>query len=177
MASPQIFPVSIYSELKSVLEGATLLDYVDKVEITKYRYHGLPAFSHHAIIISPMAAEAMETGNVGHRWVENEILLALLVKPLYGITDAIMGNDKKAGVPVPIYEFDPPKIGILRMYEDVFKTLYRNTLNSAVLTVPGEGELDSRSDFNVLFDDDREGFLMEAKLSYRPRGYPFYGAP
>lgn len=174
MGSPAIFPVTVYTELKTVLENSTNLDYVDKVEITKYRYHGLPAFSHHAIVISPMAAESGDTGNVGHKWVENEILLALLVKPLYGITDAIMGNEAKVDGE---FLLDPPKIGILRFYEDVFKTLYGNTLNGTILPVPGLGELDSRSDFNVLFDDDREGFLMEAKLSYRPRGYPFYGSP
>jgi len=174
MAEPSMFPLAIYSELKTVLEAAVGLDYVDSVVITKYRYHGLPSFSHHSIIISPMAAEAMETGNIGTRWIDNEILLALLVKPAYGIIDAIMGNELKVEGE---YLNDPPKIGILRMYEDVFKALYRNTLNGVIQTVPGEGELDSRSDFNVLFEDDREGFLMEAKLIYRPRGHPFYGNP
>lgn len=176
MASPQTFPLGIYSELQTYLKSSLLLPYVEEVFIRKYRYNDLPSFSHHAIVLSPMSAEAMQTGVVNTRWIENEIMIVMLVKPVYGGEQAIIGNDTKTGDP-PAYGFNPPKIGILRMYEDVFKSLYGSTLNGAIQIVPGMGELDSRGDFNVLMDDDREGFLMEAKLLYRPRGYPFYGLP
>lgn len=176
MAGNAIFPLAIYNSLKTVLSDAAGLDYVDTIVIEKFRYAALPKFTHHAIVISPMSALSQPSGQIGHRHIENEIQLALLVKPVYGNTDAIIGNDTKTGDPLA-YGFDPPKIGLLRFYEDVFKTLYGNTLSNEAEITPGMGELDNRSDFFVLMDDDREEFLLEAKMMYRPRGHRFYGLP
>jgi hypothetical protein len=71
---------------------------------------------------------------------------------------------------------EPPNIGILTMYEDVYKTLYRNDLGGEIELMPRINELDIQTTFNVLVDD-RDTFVMEGRMVYQPRGKRWAGLP
>ena len=162
-----LFPRAIFTALKSELSGATALSYVDTFAIQQYSPNMLPDFAHHCIIISPEAATS-ETYKVGQKWIGLEITLVCLVRVLYedGYTleDAIMADSP---------ELDPPNVGVLAIYEDVYQELYENDLGGVIEHYPGLQELDNRCDFKLIGDEAREDFIVEARLYYTPYGKRF----
>lgn len=154
-----IFPKEVYVALKSELEEK-LGYYVDTVAIRKYRRTNLPNFENYCIIISPLSANAMPYHGLGQRWIYNEIDLILLGKMRNGEEDAILADEAHA---------DPPNVGILKFYEDVFSVLYENVLGGEIELIPGLSELDNRCEFSVISDELREEFVIEARLPYVPR--------
>jgi len=162
-----IFPASTYAAVKSTLEGSAYLTYVEIVTVRKYRHGNLPAFNHHAIVISPSFSQAV-TYPANQKYIMNSMHLILLVVMHYGEEDAILGNTPG---------LNPPKVGILPMYEGVFKTLFENNLGDEISLIPGMEELDEPSFFDVVVDEEREGFMMEARIEYRPKGERFVGQP
>jgi len=159
-----IFPNSIYNAVKSALEGSSHLSYVDKIVIQKFRLGNLPTFDHHCIIISPSFIQAVTYG-VAQKYFENSMHLHLLVvMTTYGEEDAIIADEPTA---------TPPNVGILPMFEDVFTTLFENNLGGEVNLIPGMAEFDQPSFFEVVTEEEQEGFLMTARLEYRPKGVRF----
>lgn len=160
-------PLSIFTALKAAIVGAATLSYVDTVKIRQYRPNVLPNFDHHCIVISPEAATP-ETYKVGQKWIKYEITLVCLIRVLYEeaytLEDAIMADTPTS---------DPPKVGMLAMFEDVFKLLYNNNLGGAIEHYPGLQELDNRCDFKLVGDEEREDFIVEARIYYTPYGQRF----
>jgi hypothetical protein len=159
-----IFPVSIFTNLKAALEASSLLPYVDTVSIRKFRGRNFPSFDHHAIIISPVGATSEEYNAGGQRRIRFHIHLILVLKALYGENDAVMGITKTGAV---------PNVGILKMYEDVYCALYKNTLSSAVELYPGLSELDGTCEFNFYEDETTKQFLVMTAMPYIPSGDRF----
>jgi hypothetical protein len=162
-----IFPLTVYTGLKTVLEDSAYLSYVDTITIQKFRQDSMPNFDYYCIVISPQLA-SLVVYPAHQRYVENLIHLILLGKMLNGEADAILAD--QPGI-------TPPNVGILAMYEDVILTLYNNDLGGAIELQPGIRELDEASDFNVFVTEDREGFIMETKIVYKPRGERFVSLP
>jgi hypothetical protein len=160
-----IFPLSTYSVVKTALETSPYLPYVEGVSIRKFRHGNLPTFSHHYIVISPSFAQAV-TYPANQKYIINSMHLMLLVLMNYGEEAAIVA-DNPASV--------PPNVGILPMYEDVFMSLFANDLGGEISLIPGMGELDEPSFFDVVVDEKQEGFIMEARIEYRPKGERFMG--
>jgi len=158
-----LFPRAILAALKTELEGATALEYVDKVDIRQYRSNMLPNFDHHCIVISPQAAMP-ETYPASQKWIKYPITLVLLARIHTDLYDAVMA-DTPGG--------SPPNVGILAMYEDVYIELFDNTLGGVVELYPGRVELDARTDFNLIGDESREDFIVEARMTYQPYGKRF----
>lgn len=162
-----LFPKDIFVALKTELEGASILAYVDAVEIQQYRPSMLPDFDHHCIVISPEAATP-ESYPASQKWIKYEISLVCLIRVLYSdsytITDAIMADSPG---------LSPPKVGLLPMFEDVYQTLFQNTLGGAIELYPGLKELDNRCDFNLIGNEAREEFIVEARVYYTPHGHRF----
>ena len=162
-----LFPRGIFAALKSELQGASGLAYVDTVVIRQYRPTMLPNFDHHCIIISPEAATS-ETYPAKQKWIKLEITLVCLVRVLYSngytLEDAIMG-DTPGGT--------PPKVGILAMYEDIYQELFENSLGGVIEHYPGLQELDNRCDFRLVGDESREDFIVEGRIYYTPYGQRF----
>jgi len=160
-----IFPLATYSAIKTALDDSSYLPYVEVVSIRKYRHGNLPFFNHHAIIISPSFAQAV-TYPANQKYVVNSMHLILLAVQNYGEEDAITADSPA---------LDPPNVGILPMYEDVFRTLFANKMGGVISLIPGMGELDEPSFFDVVTDEEREGYIMEARIEYRPKGERFMG--
>lgn len=162
-----LMPRDIFTALKSTISGASTLSYVDKIVIQQYRPTMLPDFDTHAIIISPEAAIS-EKYPAAQKWIKLEITLVCLVRVLYSdnlnIQDAIMGNAPSA---------TPPNVGILTMYQHLYELLFQNDLGGAIEHYPGLQELDNRCDFNLVGDESREDFIVEARLYYTPYGKRF----
>ena len=162
-----LMPRPIISALKTELEGASGLAYVDTVSIRQYRPTMLPNFDHHCIIISPEAATS-ETYAPNQKWIKFEITLVCLVRVLYSesytLEDAIMADSPVA---------DPPKVGILAMYQDLYEELFQNNLGDAIEHYPGLQELDNRCDFKLVGDEAREDFIVEGRVYYTPYGKRF----
>ncbi len=158
-----IFPLSVYSGLKTVLENSSYLSYFDTIVIQKFRRGNTPNFSNYCLIISPQSALTV-VYPAHQRYVENTIQLIMLGKMLGTEEEAIMA-DKPTDT--------PPKVGILAMYEDILLTLYENDLGGAIEYTPGLRELDYASDFDVVVEEDREGFFLEMRMWYHPRGARF----
>lgn len=159
-----IFPLGIFSALKTALENASILSYVDKIAIRQYRPNQLPDFENYCIVISPEAATPETYGASGQKWIRLEITLVCLIKVNYTLEDAVMGDTPGA---------TPPKVGILAMYEDIFQTLYNNDLGGAIEHYPGLQELDNRTDFRLIGDESREDFILEGRIYYTPYGRRF----
>jgi hypothetical protein len=156
-----LFPKDIYTAIKTALSGASLLTYVDVVEIRKYRRDTLPDFTNYCIVISPMSAESVPY-EAAQRWIANVLELVLLGKIRNGLDAAITADSPGDS---------PPNVGVLAMYEDVYRTLYANTLSGAIELYPKLNELDVSARFDVLApEEDREEFIYEARMGYRPRG-------
>lgn len=156
-----LFPKDVYLAVKSALEASSDLDYVDVVEIQKYRRGNLPDFENYCIVINPILAESVPY-KAAQRWIANNIELILLGKLRFGHSDAVVA-DNPAG--------SPPNVGVLAMYEDVYRTLYDNNLGGVIELYPGLDELDVTTRFDVLApDEDREDFIFEVRMGYRPRG-------
>lgn len=159
-----IFPGSVYMAVKTALVNSSYLTYVDKVVVQKYRPGNLPKFDHHCIIISPSFVQSITYG-VGQKYLENSMHLYLLVVMTnYGEEAAIIADEPMAS---------PPNVGILPMYEDVFTTLFDNKLGGEVNTIPGMAEFDQPSFFEVVVEEEQEGFMMLARIEYRPKGVRF----
>ena len=162
-----LFPKDIFTALKAALVGSTFLKYVDSIEIQQYRPGMLPDFDHHCIILSPEAATS-ESYPAAQKWIKLEISIICLLRVLYSdgytMTDAIMADS-------PL--LTPPSVGILTMYEDIYKTLFQNDLDGAIEHYPGLRALDSRCDFNLVGDESREDFIVEARIHYTPHGHRF----
>jgi len=158
-----LFPRAILAALKTELEGATTLSYVDKVDIRQYRPNMLPNFDHHCIVISPQAAMP-ETYPASQKWIKYPITLVLLARIHTDLYDAVMADNPGGGT---------PNVGILAMYEDVYIELFDNTLGGVVELYPGRVELDARTDFNLIGDESREDFIVEARMTYQPYGQRF----
>lgn len=158
-----LFPRAILAALKTELEGASTLDYVDKVEIRQYRPSMLPNFDHHCIVISPQAAMP-ETYPAGQKWIKYLITLVLLARIHTDLYDAVMADSPEDAI---------PNVGILAMYEDVYIELFDNTLGGVTELYPGRVELDARTDFNLLGDESREDFIVEARMTYQAYGKRF----
>jgi len=160
-----IFPKDVYTAIKSALDGATLLPYVDTVVIQKYRRDNIPDFTNYAIIISPIMAEAV-IYEAAQRFIANRVELILLAKVRSRTEEDIIMADTPGG--------SPPNVGVLAMYEDVFRTLYKNNLSGAIELYPKINELDAPSQFDILVtDENREDFIIEARVIYNPRGQRF----
>ncbi|MBA7633309.1 hypothetical protein ES703_40873 [subsurface metagenome] len=156
-----LFPKDVYLAIKSVLEASTDLAYVDVVEIQKYRRGNLPDFENYCIVINPILAESVPY-KAAQRWIANNIELILLGKLRSGHFDAVVA-DNPTGL--------PPNVGVLAMYEDVYRTLYKNTLGGVIELYPGLNELDVVTRFDMIApDEDREDFIFEVRMGYRPRG-------
>lgn len=160
-----IFPKDIVSSLKTGLVNSPHLTYVEVVAIQKYRYDNLPLFFHHCIIIQPSFVQAVTYG-VSQKYLVNSIHLNLLAVMNYTEEDAFIADVPAAS---------PPNVGILAMYEDVFTTLYENDLGGEISLIPGQSEFDEPSFFEVVTLEEREGFFMEARVEYRPKGGKFIG--
>jgi len=158
-----IFPRGVYVALKAELEASSYLSYVDTFSIRKYRRDDLPDFENYCIVISPSTAEAVPYP-ASQRWVQNVIDIILLGKLHYGKEDAIIADSPSS---------TPPNVGVLAMYEDVFYSLYENNLGGEIQLSPGMQELDTLSRFDILLEDEREGFIFEARMGYQPRGVRF----
>lgn len=156
-----VFPKDIYLAVKVALEASDDLVYVDKVEIRKYRRNTLPDFENYAIVISPVSAESIPY-KAAQRWITNTIELILLGKLRSGQSDAIVADSPTDS---------PPNVGVLAMYEDVYRTLYKNNLGGVIELYPELNELDVTTRFDIIApDEDREAFIFEARVGYRPRG-------
>lgn len=155
-----LFPKDVYAAIKTELEGASLLSYVDVVAIRKYRRGSLPDFDYYCIVINPIVAQSVFY-EAAQRYVANEVELILLGKVLNGYEDAVMA-DVPGG--------SPPNVGILAMYEDVYRTLYENTLSGEIELYPSLEELDVPTRFDTFTDEASEGFILEARMFYMPRG-------
>jgi len=156
-----LFPKDVYSAIKTALEGSSFLPYVDVVAIRKYRRDTLPEFEYYSIVISPLSAESVPY-EAAQRWIANTVELILLGKIRNGLEDALMADSPTGS---------PPNVGVLAMYEDVYRTLYKNTLGGVIELYPKLNELDVTSRFDVLApEEDREEFIFEARVGYRPRG-------
>ena len=160
-----IFPKEIFTALQSVF---SVITYVDTVTVRKYRRINPPDFNYYCIIINPISATAEKYDAGGQRRVRYEIELVLLGKMFNGEEDAVMADSPTAS---------PPNVGILAMYEDVFTLLYKNDLGGKIELYPGLIELDTRTAFNVITMEDREEFLVEMVIPYRPSGYRFLSVP
>jgi len=156
-----VFPKEIFTALESAFSAIT---YIDKVTIRKYRRINLPDFNYYCIIINPISATAQKYDAGGQRRIIYEIELVLLGKMLNGEYDAVMADSPTA---------TPPNVGILAIYEDVFKLLYKNDLGGKIELYPGLIELDTRTAFNIISAEDREEFLIETIVPYRPSGQRF----
>jgi len=156
-----MFPKDIYLAVKSALEDSSYLTYVDVVEIQKYRRDTLPDFENYCIVISPILAESVPYP-AAQRWIANSIELILLGKLRTGHSDAVVADNPTGS---------PPNVGVLAMYEDVYRTLYKNTLEGAIELYPELNELDVVTRFDVIApDEDREAFIFEVRMGYHPRG-------
>lgn len=156
-----IFLSNICSALKEELENY-LSHYVDVVTIRKYRRTNLPDFENCCIIISPLSTSCESYSS--QKWLVHEIEIVMLIKMRNGEYDAVMAD---------LPHDDPPNMGILAMYEDVFSILFKNTLGDEIELYPGLTELDNKAEYNVIGDDDREEFIIEARLLYTPHGHKF----
>jgi len=159
----EIFPKDVYSALKTVLSNSSYLTYFDEIVIRKFRRGNLPDFEYYCIVISPQSALAV-VYPAHQRYIENTIQLVMIGKMLGTEEEAILADSPLA---------TPPKVGILAMYEDIVRTLYENDLGGAIEFTPGLKELDYASDFDVVVEEEREGFLMEMRMSYHPKGARF----
>jgi len=156
-----LFPKDIYTAIKTELEGASLLSYVDVFAILKYRKETLPDFQYYCIVISPISAKSVPY-EAAQRWIENAVELILLGKIKNGQEDAVMADSPGDS---------PPNVGVLAMYEDVYRSLYDNNLGGVIELYPGLEELDILTRFDILAPDaDREDFIFEARVGYRVRG-------
>jgi len=60
---------------------------------------------------------------------------------------------------------------LLAMYEDVYRSLYKNTLGGVIELYPGLEELDVLTRFDVLAPGEgAEDFIYEARVGYQVRG-------
>lgn len=156
-----MFPKNIYLAVKSVLEASSYLPYVDVIEIRKYRRGNLPDFEDYCIVISPILAESVPYA-AAQRWIANSIELILLGKLRSGHSDAVVADNPTGS---------PPNVGVLAMYEDVYRTLYDNDLGGTIELYPKLNELDVVTRFDIIApDEDREAFIFEVRMGYRPRG-------
>jgi len=156
-----LFPKDVYLAVKSALENSSDLNYVDVVAIRKYRRDTLPDFENYSIVISPVLAESVPY-EAAQRWIANTIELILLGKLRAGLSDAVVA-DNPTGT--------PPNVGVLAMYEDVYRTLYKNNLGGVIELYPKLNELDVVTRFDILApEEDREEFIFEVRMGYRPRG-------
>ena len=152
-----IFPKDVVTAVKTVLKGAASLSYVDTVVVLKYAPEALPDFTAYCIIINPQTVQA-EQYPASQRWFQIELQLVLLAKmEARSEEDALLANSP------------PLNVGMLTMYEDVFKVLYGNNLGGVIELLPGLDELDNPTVFNVI-EGERDTFLIEAQMGYRPRG-------
>lgn len=158
-----LFPRAIFAALKTELEEASGLTYIDTVDIRQYRPNMLPDFDHHCIIISPAGAVS-QTYPASQKWIQYPITLVLLARVHTDLYDAVMADSPGAS---------PPNVGILAMYEDIYIELFGNTLGGVTELYPGRVELDARTDFNLLGDESREDFIVEARMTYQPYGQRF----
>jgi len=158
-----IFPNSIYLAVKSALETSPYLTYVDKVSIQKYRPGNIPKFEHHCIIISPSFVQAVSYP-VSQKYFVNSMHLNLLVIMNYGEEDALTADSPAS---------TPPNVGVIPMFEDVFTTLFDKDLGGEIELIPGLSEFDEPSFFEVVVDEEQEGFIMVARIEYRPKGGKF----
>jgi len=158
-----LFPKDICVALKTTLENSSRLSYVDSVVIQKYRRESIPDFDNYCIIISPSSAQAV-VYPASQRFIQLSIDLILLGVVNYTLEDAIIGDSPNE---------NPPRVGILTMYEDIFYTLYQNNLGGVIELAPGYTELDSLAAFDVIVDSRLEPFVVEARVVYSPRGKRF----
>lgn len=162
-----IFPKDVVLAVKSELQGASVLSYVDLVVISKYNPRDIPDFSAYAILISPMTAKS-DFYAANQRWIGNAVELVLLAK--------INDRSEEDAIVADLPGDAPPNVGILTMYENVYSTLYGNTLGGEIELLPHLDELDVQSTFNLL-TDDRDTFIMEGRMVYQPRGKRWVGSP
>lgn len=159
-----IFPKDVYVALKTVLSSSSLLDYVDTFSIQKYSRDRIPDFSYYAIIISPATARSF-IYPASQRYIGNELELVMLSKLLTRSDEDVIMADSPTD--------SPPNVGVLAMYEDIYRTLYKNNLGGTIELYPDIKELDNVSQFDVIGDILRDEFLIEARVRYSPRGQRF----
>lgn len=152
-----IFPGAVVSAIKSTLNGASSLAYVDTVVVMKYYPGALPDFAAYCILINPLNVQSIPYP-ASQRYHQMEVQLVLLAKMgARSEEDALLANSP------------PSNVGMLIMYEDVYKVLYGNSLGGAIELLPGLEELDNPTSFNIL-QEERDTFIIEAQMDYRPRG-------
>lgn len=152
-----IFPKDILSSIKTALQGSSHLTYVDTLIISSYKPEDMPDFTSYCIVINPLTvASAFYEAN--QRYIGMDLQLVLLSKiGTRSEEDAIIADSP------------PTNVGIVVMYEDVYRTLYGNDLSGELELYPYLEELDVNTTLNVV-EGERDTFIMEAKMGYRPRG-------
>jgi len=152
-----IYPVDILNAVKTTLSGSSNLSYVDTFEIQKYSHENMPDFTGYCLVVSLNTANT-EFYDIAHRWFVLEVEIVALAKiGSRSETDAMVANSP------------PTNVGIVTMYQDVFNTLYGNNLGGVLELYPRLDELDGEARFDIL-EDEMESFIVEARISYRPRG-------
>lgn len=152
-----IFPRDILLAVKSALSGSSHLTYVDTTIISNYKPENLPDFTSYCIVINPITvASAFYEAN--QRWIGMELQLVLLGK--------IGDRSEEDAI---IADSPPSNVGIVVMYEDVYRTLYGNNFSGAIELYPHLEELDLATTLNII-EGERDTFIVEAKMGYRPRG-------
>jgi len=152
-----VFPKGVVTAVKTALTNAPTLTYVDTVVVMKYSPEVLPDFADYCIIINPLTVQS-EPYPATQRWHQLELQLVLLAK---------MGDRSEEDA--LLADNPPTNVGMLTMYEDVYTVLYGNNLGGEIELLPGLSELDHPTVFNVI-QDERDTFLIEAQMGYRPRG-------
>lgn len=152
-----IFPRDILLAVKTALTGSSHLTYVDTIAILNYKPENLPDFTSYCIVINPkvVASDFYETNQ---RYIGMDLELVLLSK--------IGDRSEEDAI---IADSPPTNVGIVVMYEDVYRTLYGNNLNGELELYPYLDELDVNTTLNIL-EGERDTFVMEAKMGYKPRG-------
>jgi hypothetical protein len=152
-----IYPKDMVSAIKTALSTSSELTYVDTVAVLKYTPEALPNFSTYCIVINPVLVLSMPY-EAAQRWFHLQLELVLLAKMgTRSDEDALLANSP------------PANVGILTMYEDVYKTLYGNDMGGVLELYPHLEELDYPSPINIV-SEERDSFIMEARVDYRPRG-------
>jgi hypothetical protein len=152
-----IFPRDILLAVKSALVGSSHLTYVDTVVIMSYKPEDIPDFTSYCIVINPVVVSS-EFYEANQRYIAMEVQLVLLSK---------IGSRSEEDAMVA--DTPPSNVGIVVMYEDVYRTLYGNNLGAELELYPHLEELDVNTSLNVI-EGERDTFIMEAKMGYRPRG-------
>jgi hypothetical protein len=142
--------ITLLTKIKDELEAdSELSQYVEIVDIRKYRPDELPEFENYGIIVSPGSQECDNIAVAEKQW-ECEVKIVALVFN-YDETKSLTGVDVAGD-----------EVGILKMVDHIFDCLRNNELDGHV-EVTGK-ELSNRIDLNAVPSSNREGFYHEVEI-------------